>query len=129
MHQKKILVVDDDASIREILATQLTRLHYETFTAANGEEAIEVFKKIKPDLVLMDIMMPQMDGMTACQKIRLHEKKGERTPVLFLSARDTAHSKLNSAISGGDDFVAKPISLQDLQKHVEAALRHAKDRK
>ena len=124
----KILIVDDDASIREILSTQLGRLNYETSTAGDGQEAIQVFKTVKPDLVLMDLMMPTMDGLTACQKIRALEKKGKRTPILFLTARDSQHDKLSSALSGGDDFISKPISLQELRERVEAALAHARSR-
>jgi DNA-binding response OmpR family regulator len=123
---KKILIVDDDASIREVLATQLSRLHYETVTAADGEEAVKVFPSAKPDLVLMDLMMPKMDGLEACQKMRALEKKDARTPILFLTARDTKHDKLSSTLSGGDDFITKPISLQELRERVEAALAHAK---
>src|SRR4051812_9744030 len=89
----KILVVDDDPSIREILSTQLGRLKYDTAVAADGQEAIAVFKSAKPDLVLMDLMMPTMDGLTACQRIRALEKKGQRTPILFLTARDSQHDK------------------------------------
>lgn len=122
MTPKKILVVDDDASIREVLATQLARMHYEPVIAANGEEAVELFKREHPDLVLMDMMMPEMDGLTACQKMRQSEKKGSRIPILFLTARHTHHDKLTSALSGGDDFISKPISLQDLRSRVEAAL-------
>lgn len=128
MTPKKILIVDDDAGIREILSTQLTRLHYKTATASNGKEAVAAFIKKKPDLVLMDIMMPQMDGLTACEKIRAHEKQNSRCPVLFLTARDTPHQKLNSAISGGDDFVCKPISMQELQQHIDKALSRVKAR-
>ena len=124
----KILIVDDDASIREILSTQLGRLHYATVLAADGQEALEAFKSEKPDLVLMDVMMPIMDGLTACQKIRALEKKGQRTPILFLTARDSQHDKLSSALSGGDDFISKPISLQELRERVEAALAHARKR-
>jgi len=123
MTPKKILIVDDDMSIREVLATQLSRLHYDTVTAADGEEAVALFRQEKPDLVLMDVMMPLMDGLAACKKMRSYEKKGTRTPILFLTARDTQHDKLSSAISGGDDFVSKPVSLQELREHVEAALQ------
>lgn len=126
---KKILVADDDPAIREILSTQLERLHYETVTAADGAEAVDLFKKEKPDLVLMDVTMPLMDGLTACQKMRHSEKKGTRTPIVFLTARDTQHDKLSSAMSGGDDFISKPVSLQELRERVEAALAHAKTRK
>ena len=125
---KKILIVDDDASIREILATQLARLGYDTAVAANGEEAIVLFRSEKPALVLMDVMMPLMDGLTACQKIRAGEKKGARVPILFLTARDTRHDQLSSALSGGDDFISKPVSLQELREHVEKALEHSKNR-
>ena len=129
VRQKKILIVDDDAAIREILSTQLSRLRYDTVTAADGQEAVELFRAEKPDLVLMDLMMPRMDGLAACQKIRAAEKKGARIPVLFLTARDTQHDKLSSALSGGDDFISKPISLQELRERVEAALEHSRQRK
>ncbi len=125
---KKILIVDDDPSIREILSTQLSRLHYDTVSAADGEEAVRLFQSAKPDLVLMDMMMPRLDGLQACQKIRELEKKSQRTPVLFLTARDSQHDKLSSTLSGGDDFITKPISLQELRERVEAALTQVKRR-
>ena len=126
MNQKKILIVDDDSSIREIISTQLSRLNFLTLSAANGKEAVELFKSEKPDLVLMDMLMPVMDGLTACQKIRALEKKGARIPILFLTARDSRHDQISSTLSGGDDFITKPISLQELRERVEAALVHAK---
>jgi len=122
----KILIVDDDVSIREILATQLGRLRYETAVAADGVEAVAAFKANKPDLILMDLMMPQMDGLKATQKIRSLEKKGQRTPIIFLTARDSQQDKLSSALSGGDDFISKPVSLQELRERVEAALAQAR---
>jgi len=125
----KILVVDDDPSIREILSTQLGRLKYDTVLAEDGLQAIAAFKSAKPDLVLMDLMMPTMDGLTACQRIRALEKRGQRTPILFLTARDSQHDKLSSALSGGDDFISKPISLQELRERVEAALANARAKK
>jgi len=122
--RRKILVVDDDPGIREVLATQLGRLNFDTCLAEDGQEAVAVFKKEKPDLVLMDVMMPRMDGLQACEKIRALEKKDARTPVIFLTARDSQHDKLSTALSGGDDFVTKPVSLQELRERVEAALAH-----
>ena len=126
MKQKKILIVDDDPSIREILSTQLSRLGFLTAAAADGKEAVELFKSEKPDLVLMDMLMPVLDGLAACQQIRALEKKVTRVPILFLTARDTRHDQISSALSGGDDFITKPISLQELRERVEAALAHAK---
>jgi DNA-binding response OmpR family regulator len=125
MKQKKILIVDDDPAIREILSTQLSRLGFMTAVAADGKEAVDLFKSESPDLVLMDMMMPVLDGLAACQQIRALEKKGTRVPILFLTVRDTRHDQMSSALSGGDDFISKPISLQELREHVEAALAHA----
>lgn len=129
IRRKKILVVDDEPSIREILATQLSRLHYDTVTASDGVEAVALFKSEKPDLVLLDVMMPGMDGLSACERMRQAEKKRARTPILFLTARESPHDKLSSALSGGDDFISKPVSLQELRERVEAALARAKARK
>lgn len=129
MLHKKILVVDDDPYIREILATQLSRLHYRTATAGDGEEAVAVFKKEKPDLILMDLLMPRLDGLGACQKIRTLEKKGARVPILFLTAREGSQNKLSSIISGGDDFVTKPVTFQELAGRVAEALKRAQSRK
>lgn len=122
MSGRKILVVDDDPSIREILSIQLTRLGFEVMTADDGLEAIEVFKTFAPEAILMDLMMPRLDGLASCQKIRAVEKKAgaKRTPVLFLTARDSTHDKTSAALSGGDEFVPKPVSIQELRDRLEA---------
>ena len=122
MSGRKILVVDDDPSIREILSIQLARLGYEVTTAADGVEAVEVFTATAPDAILMDLMMPRLDGLASCQKIRAVEKKSgsKRTPVLFLTARDSTHDKTSAALSGGDEFVPKPVSIQELRDRLEA---------
>lgn len=121
---RKILVVDDDASIREILSIQLARIGYEVTTAADGLEAVAVFKTFVPDAILMDLMMPRLDGLASCQQIRAVEKKtgAKRTPVLFLTARDSTHDKTSAALSGGDEFVPKPVSIQELRERLDAAL-------
>ena len=122
MTGRKILVVDDDPSIREILSIQLTRLGYEVTTADDGLEAVTAFKAATPDVILMDLMMPRLDGLASCQQIRAVEKKtgAKRTPVLFLTARDSTHDKTSAALSGGDEFVAKPVSMQELSERLEA---------
>lgn len=125
--RRKILVVDDDSSIREILSTQLARLGYDVELAADGQEGLDAFKAAPPDLVLMDVMMPVLDGLTACQKMRAAERKGgRRVPILFLTARDSRHDKTSAALSGGDDFVPKPVSIDELRERLDAALRKAK---
>jgi DNA-binding response OmpR family regulator len=121
--RRKILIADDEASIREILSIQLARMGYEVLLAVDGAEAVEVYEQEKPDLVILDVMMPRVNGLEACQKIRAFEKKiGRRAPILFLTARDSTHDKTSAALSGGDEFVAKPVSLQELRERVEAAL-------
>lgn len=121
--RKKLLVADDDASVREILSIQLARMGYEVALANDGVEAVEAYEKEAPDLVILDVMMPRLNGLEACQKIRSLEKKtGRRVPLIFLTARDTTHDKTSAALSGGDDFVSKPVSLQELRVRVEAAL-------
>jgi DNA-binding response OmpR family regulator len=122
MSGRKILVVDDDPSIREILSIQLTRLGYEVTTAADGVEAVASFKAAAPDAILMDLMMPRLDGLASCQQIRAVEKKtgAKRVPVLFLTARDSTHDKTSAALSGGDEFVPKPVSIQELRERLEA---------
>lgn len=124
MSGKKILVVDDDPSIREILSIQLARLGYDVTTAGDGLEAVDCFKTSPPDAILMDLMMPRLDGLASCQQIRALEKKSglKRTPVLFLTARDSTHDKTSAALSGGDEFVAKPVSLQELRVRLEQIL-------
>lgn len=121
MSGRKILVVDDDPSIREILSIQLARLGYEVTTAADGLEAVAAFKASPVDAILMDLMMPRLDGLASCQQIRAVEKKtgAKRTPVLFLTARDSTHDKTSAALSGGDEFVAKPVSIQELRERLE----------
>jgi len=124
MSGRKILVVDDDPSIREILSIQLARLGYDVTTAGDGLEAVDLFKSSPPDAILMDLMMPRLDGLASCQQIRALEKKSgaKRTPVLFLTARDSTHDKTSAALSGGDEFVAKPVSLQELRERLESIL-------
>lgn len=121
---RKILVVDDDPSIREILSIQLARLGYEVTTADDGVEAVAAFKASAPDAILMDLMMPRLDGLASCQQIRAVEKKtgAKRTPVLFLTARDSTHDKTSAALSGGDEFVAKPVSMSELSERLEAII-------
>ena len=121
--RRKILVADDEASIREILSIQLARMGYEVLSAGDGIEALELYEAEKPDLVILDVMMPRLNGLEACQKIRtLERKSGRRVPIIFLTARDSTHDKTSAALSGGDEFVAKPGSLQELRERVEAAL-------
>ena len=123
---KAILVADDDPDILSIVSMSLETQGYTVYKAANGREAVDLARQHHPDLVLMDMMMPIMDGLAACQAMRALEKKDSRVPILFLTARDTRHDQMSSSLSGGDDFISKPISLQELRERVEAALSRSK---
>ena len=123
----RVLVVDDvDVNVR-LLEAKLSSEYFQVIPSFNGPTALELADSEMPDIILLDVMMPRVSGLQACQQIRTLERKtGRRVPVLFLTARDTTHDKTSAALSGGDDFIAKPVSLQELREHVEAALKKAK---
>lgn len=115
---KKILIVDDEADMRDMLESSFNRNGYSVITAANGKEAIEKVNQ-NTDIILLDINLPDMDGLAVCSKIR------DRTscPILFLTARDTDADKVLGLKTGGDDYVIKPFSLIELGARVDAHLR------
>lgn len=120
-----ILVVDDEADIRELIEYNLKREGYEVITAENGVEAIEQAKKHFPQLILLDIMMPEMDGIEACRNIRsLPEFKD--TFIVFLTARSEEYSEVSGFNVGADDYIAKPIKPRILMSRISALLRRNK---
>jgi two-component system alkaline phosphatase synthesis response regulator PhoP len=122
----KILLVDDDPDIIEIVSYNLVQEGFEIFTASNGKEAILKAIKEVPDLIIMDVMMPEMDGMEACENIR-------RIPALnhviitFLTARNEDYSQVAGFDAGADDYITKPIKPKLLVSKVKALLRRIKD--
>ncbi len=109
----KILIVDDDPDAREILVTRLEACGYKVETAENGWACLEKVKKFGPDLILLDIMMPQVDGYTTCKILREDEKTSE-IPVIFLTAKELI-GEIEKAFSlGADDYVIKPVSWERL---------------
>ena len=118
----KILLVDDEPDILEIVGYNLAQEDYQIFTATNGTEAIEIAKKVIPDLIIMDVMMPEMDGMEACENIR---KIPELSNVLitFLTARSEDYSQVAGFDAGADDYITKPIKPKLLVSKVKALLR------
>ena len=123
----KILLVDDEPDILEIIGYNLAQEEYQIFTASNGKEAIAVAKKVIPDLIIMDVMMPEMDGMEACESIR---KIPELSNVLitFLTARSEDYSQVAGFDAGADDYITKPIKPKLLVSKVKALLRRLKDK-
>jgi two-component system alkaline phosphatase synthesis response regulator PhoP len=120
--QYKILVVDDEKDIQEFIEYNLKKEGYEVFLANNGVEAIEEAKRIKPDLILMDVMMPQMDGIQACQQIKANSSLN-KIFIVFLTARAEEYSELAGFDAGADDYIAKPIKPKLLLTRLSAILR------
>ena len=116
---KKVLIVDDEKNIVDIIAFNLKREGYEVIKAFNGEEGVEKTFSEEPDLILLDIMMPKLDGYEACKKIR--EKKN--TPIIMLTARAEEVDKVLGLELGADDYVTKPFGVRELMARVKANLR------
>jgi two-component system, OmpR family, response regulator len=118
--KQRILVVDDEANIRDLLSIALRHVGFEVTTADTCLAAQNVVMKETPDLVVLDVMLPDGDGIDLCQRLR---RDGMRSPVLFLTARDATEDKVRGLTVGGDDYVTKPFSLEELVARVRAILR------
>ncbi|MDC3345112.1 response regulator transcription factor [Flavobacteriaceae bacterium] len=121
----KILLVDDEPDILEIVGYNLKNEGYSVYTACNGIEAVKSAKKITPNLILLDIMMPEMDGIEACEKIRT-VKSLENTLIAFLTARNEDYSHVAGFDVGADDYITKPIKPKVLISKVKSLLRRLK---
>ena len=117
----RILVVDDEASITEFVSYNLRKEGYEVAVATNGDDALALAKSHPFDLVVLDVMLPGIDGYEVCRRLRADSS----VPVLFLSARDTELDKVVGLEIGGDDYLAKPFGVRELQARVKALLRRA----
>lgn len=118
----KVLVVDDENDILEFIQYNLKKEGYEVHLAHNGQEAIDIGKKIKPDLILLDVMMPVMDGIEAC-KIMKSDSNFDKTFIVFLTARAEEYSEIAGFNAGADDYIAKPIKPRVLISRISAILR------
>ncbi|MGO2004194.1 response regulator transcription factor [Arthrobacter rhombi] len=118
--EAKLLVVDDEPNIRELLSTSLRFAGFDVTAAANGREALAAVEKELPDLAVLDVMLPDMDGFTITRKLRA---AGRHFPVLFLTARDGTEDKVQGLTVGGDDYVTKPFSLDEVVARIRAVLR------
>lgn len=122
----KILLVDDEQDILEIVSYNLSQEGYQIFTASNGKEAIIKAKKELPQLIILDVMMPEMDGIEACENIRKIPEL-ENTIITFLTARSEDYSQVAGFDAGADDYIAKPIKPKVLVSKVKALLRRLKE--
>ena len=115
----KILVVDDDTNISELIALYLNREGYDTKEAANGKIALEIYEQYAPDLVVLDVMLPDLDGYDVCKQIR----KYNRTPIIMLTAKGEIFDKVLGLELGADDYMVKPFDPKELIARVKAVLR------
>lgn len=122
MNTEKILLVDDEHDILEIVGYNLKKEGYQVLTADNGKDAISIAKKERPDLIILDVMMPEMDGMETCYQIRNIDKLKD-TLITFLSARGEDYSQIAGFDAGADDYITKPVKPRVLISKVKAILR------
>ncbi|MGQ1837559.1 response regulator transcription factor [Kocuria turfanensis] len=118
--EAKLLVVDDEPNILELLATSLRFAGFEVVTAANGRDALAKAESEDPDLAVLDVMLPDMDGFSVTRKLRA---AGRHFPILFLTAKDETEDKVTGLTVGGDDYVTKPFSLDEVVARIRAVLR------
>jgi two-component system OmpR family response regulator len=118
--EARLLVVDDEPNIVELLSASLRFAGFDVATATRGEEAVATARTFRPDLIVLDVMMPGMDGFGVVKRLR---GDGVRTPVLFLTARDATEDKVTGLTLGGDDYVTKPFSLEEVIARIRAVLR------
>ncbi len=118
-----LLVVEDEPNIRELLATSLRFAGFEVHTAASGADALHAATRVEPDLCVLDVMLPDMDGFTVTRKMR---ESGRQVPIVFVTARDSVDDKIKGLTVGGDDYVTKPFSLEEVVARIRAVLRRSR---
>ena len=116
----KVLVVDDEEYIRDLVSSALRIAGFQSMTAGDGARALAAVTADNPDLVILDVGLPGIDGFEVCRRLR---DNGDETPVIFLTARDTAEDRVSGFTKGGDDYLTKPFSLEELVARVRAVLR------
>ncbi len=122
--EARLLVVEDDPNILELLSASLRFAGFDVATATTGSDAVAAARAGRPDLVVLDVMLPDLDGFEVIRRLR---DGGVRTPVVFLTARDATDDKIRGLTLGGDDYVTKPFSLEELTARIRAVLRRTGD--
>ncbi len=115
----RILVVDDEPAVRDLLVYNLSRAHYEVLTAGNGRQALDVARQAEPDLILLDLMLPEVDGLDVCRELR----HTSRVPIIMITARAEEVDRVVGLELGADDYVCKPFSIRELMARIKAVLR------
>jgi two-component system, OmpR family, response regulator len=117
-----LLLVDDEDNLRSMLEAALRHTGFEVHPVANGRDALEAAARIRPDLIVLDVMLPDLDGFEVCRRLR---SDGVRMPVVFLTAKDGTEDKVRGLTLGGDDYLVKPFSLEELVARINAVLRRS----
>jgi two-component system OmpR family response regulator len=116
----RVLVVDDEPNIADVISIALRYNDYEVVIAANGRDALEAVGASRPDLIVLDVMLPDLDGFEVARRLR---ERADETPILFLTAKDTTEDKVRGLTLGGDDYVTKPFSVEELLARIATVLR------
>ncbi len=122
MPGERLLLVDDEDHLRSMLQAALSHHGYDVHPVTTGREAMAAVPTVRPDLIVLDVMLPDLDGFEVCRRLR---SEGTLTPVLFLTARDSTDDTVRGLTLGGDDYLAKPFSLEELVARIDAVLRRA----
>lgn len=122
MPGERLLLVDDEVNLRSMLEAALRHHGFRVHSVGSGRQALDAMATLEPDLLVLDVMMPDLDGFAVCDRLR---SEGVQTPILFLTARDTTEDKVRGLTHGGDDYLVKPFSLDELVARVDALLRRA----
>ena len=122
----RLLVVEDEPNILELLSASLRYAGFEVITAGAGAEAVQAAQRHRPDLIVLDVMLPDMDGFDVVRRLR---GGGARIPVVFLTARDSTEDKIRGLTLGGDDYVTKPFTLEEVIARIRAVLRRTRGRR
>jgi two-component system response regulator MprA len=126
MTSSRVLVVDDDPDVRDSLSRALRYAGYQVITAVHGGEALDAVARSPVDLIVLDVLMPILDGLDACRRLR---ERGDATPVLVLTARDAVDDRVAGLDAGADDYLVKPFALGELQARVRALLRRSQSQR
>jgi two-component system OmpR family response regulator len=124
--QPRVLVVDDEEHITELVALGLGYNGFDVERVASGRAALDAVDQRRPDLIVLDVMLPDLDGFEVARRLRTSEGAGTRVPIIFLTARDTTADKVQGLRLGSDDYVTKPFSIEELIERVKAVLRRAR---
>ncbi|CAG9338922.1 Alkaline phosphatase synthesis transcriptional regulatory protein PhoP [Clostridium perfringens NCTC 8239] len=128
MTNKKVLIVDDEEHIRELIKFNLKKEGYDIEVAINGVEALNIIREIKFDLILLDLMLPEIDGLEVCKEIRRNEETSD-IPVMMITAKGEEFDKVLGLELGADDYITKPFSIRELMARVKALLRRSNFKK